>query len=86
MTTPSIMSGSKASDLTAGDTLQTTLAERGLSHIELALRLGIPVARVSALIAGEEAISPETALQLAHILGHSAHFYQRRNQHERGSK
>ena len=80
MTTLSTMSGSEHSDLTAGETLQRTMEEQGISHRELALRLGIPVARVSALIAGEEAISSETALELAHILGRSAHFYQRQKE------
>ena len=75
MTTPSIMSGSETPDLTAGETLQRTLEEQGISHTELAFRLGIPLERVNALIADEEASSPETALQLAHILGRSAHFF-----------
>ena len=77
MTTPSIMSASEPPDLTAGEALQRTLAEQGISRIALASRLDIPLERVSALIAGEEAILPETALQLAHILGRSAHFFLR---------
>ena len=76
MTMPSTMSGSDSTTLSSGETLQEILADQGISRLELAARLGLSLERISAMITGEELIMPEVALQLAHIFGRSAKFFQ----------
>ncbi len=77
MTTPWTTCGSNAPALSSGESLQQILAERGISRIDLASRLGVPVERVTAFIEGHEPISAEIALQLAQLFDRSARMFQR---------
>jgi antitoxin HigA-1 len=53
-----------------GEVLKDELKARGLSALALALRL--PASRVSQIIRGQRAITPETAMRLARYFGGSA--------------
>lgn len=77
MTTRSTRSGSKSPMPSSGETLQQILAECGMSRVDLASHLGLPLECVSAMIAGEEPISAKVALQLAQLFDRSARFFQR---------
>jgi addiction module HigA family antidote len=46
-----------------------------LSQYRLALDTGIPHSRVTAIIKGERAVTPDTALRLARYFGTSAEFW-----------
>jgi addiction module HigA family antidote len=61
-----------------GDTLLETIEERGISQAELARRLGRPNKTVNEIIQGKASITPETAIQLEHVLGVPAHFWSNR--------
>lgn len=52
-----------------GELLEEELAERGMSQIELAQRMGRPRQKINEIIRGKRAITPETALQLEQVLG-----------------
>jgi len=52
-----------------GETIRETLAALGMTQAELALRMGRPENRVSEIINGKRAVTPETALQLERVLG-----------------
>ena len=58
-----------------GTTLAETLAELGMSQSELALRMGRPQKTLGEIIAGRSGITPDTALQLEHVLGIPARFW-----------
>jgi antitoxin HigA-1 len=58
-----------------GKTLATELATRELSAHALALRLRVPANRISEIIAGKRAISPETALRLGRYFVTGAAFW-----------
>jgi antitoxin HigA-1 len=58
-----------------GKTLATELAARGLSAHALALKLRVPANRISEIIAGKRAISPETALRLGRYFATGAAFW-----------
>ena len=59
-----------------GEILRTEfLDELGLTQYRLAVDTGIPLSRVSAIVAGRRAITPDTALRLACYFGNSAHFW-----------
>ena len=47
----------------------------GLSHRELARRMGVPPMRVNQIVRGKRAITAETALKLAEVLKTSARFW-----------
>lgn len=59
-----------------GEILRTEfLDEMNLSQYRLALDTGIPHSRVTAIIKGQRAVTPDTALRLARYFGTSAEFW-----------
>src|SRR5712675_630058 len=54
-----------------GEVLKDELEARGLSAHALALALRLPASRISQIIRGQRAITPETALRLARYFGGS---------------
>lgn len=58
-----------------GRILKRELVARGLSANRLALALRVPSGRITEILNGKRAISPETALRLAHFFGTSAEFW-----------
>ena len=59
-----------------GEILRTEfLDEMSLSQYKLAVDTGIPHSRVTAIIKGRRAITPDTALRLARYFGTSAEFW-----------
>ena len=55
-----------------GEILKDELDARGLSAHALALALRLPASRISQIVRGRRAITPETALRLARYFGGSA--------------
>jgi len=51
------------------------LEEMGITQYKLAVDIGIPHSRVTAIIKGRRAISPDTALRLSRYFGTSAEFW-----------
>ena len=47
----------------------------GITQSELALRLGVSFPRLNELIRGKRAMTPDTALRLARVVGMSAEFW-----------
>jgi addiction module HigA family antidote len=47
----------------------------GITQTELALRLGVSYPRLNEIIRGKRAITPDTALRLARVVGMSADFW-----------
>ena len=58
-----------------GRILKRELKARALSANRLALALRVPSGRVTMILNGKRAISPETALRLARYFGNSAQFW-----------
>ncbi len=59
-----------------GEILRTEfLQEMNLSQYKLAVDIGIPHSRVTAIIKGRRAITPDTALRLSRYFGTSAEFW-----------
>ena len=58
-----------------GRVLKRELAARGLSANKLSLALRVPSGRVTSILNGKRAVSPETALRLARFFGNSARFW-----------
>lgn len=58
-----------------GRILKRELATRGLSANKLALALRVPSGRITSILNGKRAITPETALRLGRFFGNSAHFW-----------
>jgi len=59
-----------------GEILRTEfLEEMNLSQYKLAVDIGIPHSRVTAIIKGRRAVTPDTALRLARYFGTSAEFW-----------
>ena len=58
-----------------GRVLKRELAARGLSANKLALALRVPSGRITAILNGKRAITPETALRLSRFFGTSAQFW-----------
>lgn len=63
-----------------GETLLDLLEERNMSQAELARRMGRPNKTINEIVHGKAAITPETALQLEHVLGAPASFWSSREQ------
>ncbi len=55
-----------------GAVLKDELTARGLSAHALAIALRLPASRISQIVCGRRAITPETALRLARYFGGSA--------------
>lgn len=58
-----------------GRILKRELATRDLSANKLALALRVPSGRITSILNGKRAISPDTALRLARYFGNSAQFW-----------
>ena len=58
-----------------GRVLKRELAARDLSANRLALALRVPSGRITSILNGKRAISPDTALRLARYFGNSARFW-----------
>jgi addiction module HigA family antidote len=67
--------GIEVSPVHPGRTLAAELAARGLTASALALKLRVPANRVSDIVRGRRAISPETAVRLGRCFGTSAQFW-----------
>ena len=55
-----------------GEVLKDELEARGLSDHALSIALRLPASRISQIVRGQRAITPETALRLARYFGGSA--------------
>lgn len=66
-----------------GETLMEKLEELGMSQAELAQRMGRPHKTINEIIRGKASITPETALQLEHVLGIPASFWNNRERQYR---
>ena len=49
--------------------LEEFLRPAGITQVELAARMGVPIQRVNAVIAGRRAVTAETAILLSRVLG-----------------
>ncbi|MDP0498491.1 MAG: HigA family addiction module antitoxin [Verrucomicrobiota bacterium JB022] len=59
-----------------GEILRTEfLEELDLTQYRLAVATGLPHSRVTAIIKGRRAVTPDTALRLARFFGNSAEFW-----------
>ena len=58
-----------------GRILKQELAARELSANKLALGLHVPPGRITAILNGKRAITPDTALRLSRYFGNSAQFW-----------
>jgi addiction module HigA family antidote len=58
-----------------GRVLKRELAARELSANKLALALRVPSGRITSILNGKRAITPETALRLGRYFGNSAQFW-----------
>ena len=55
-----------------GEMLKDELEARGLSAHALSIALRLPASRISRIVRGQRAVTPETALRLARYFGGSA--------------
>ncbi len=55
--------------------LEEFLKPLGVTQSELAIRLGVSFPRLNEIIRGKRAMTPDTALRLARVLGMSAEFW-----------
>jgi addiction module HigA family antidote len=55
--------------------LEEFLKPLGITQSALAIRLGISFPRVNEIVRGKRAVTPDTALRLARVLGMSADFW-----------
>ena len=55
--------------------LEEFLVPLGMSQSAFAVRLGISVPRLNEIVRGKRAVTPDTALRLARVLGMSADFW-----------
>jgi addiction module HigA family antidote len=58
-----------------GRVLKRELVARDLSANKLALALHVPSGRITSILNGQRAITPETALRLSRYFGNSAQFW-----------
>ena len=58
-----------------GRILKRELAARSLSANRLALALRVPSGRITSILHGKRAVTPETALRLARYFGNSPQFW-----------
>ena len=55
--------------------LELYLKPKGMSQLELARRMGVPIQRVNTLINGKRDMSPETAILLSKVLKTSSQYW-----------
>ncbi len=72
-----MMTNTYISDLAihAGEFLEETLEEIGMTQVELANRLGRPIQAVNEIIKGKKSITSTTALELEDVLGIPSHIW-----------
>jgi addiction module HigA family antidote len=58
-----------------GEILREDLADIGISAAELARSLRVPTNRITRIINGQQSITADTALRLAHWFGTSAQYW-----------
>lgn len=58
-----------------GETLKEGLADLGITQYRLAIDLGIPHSRVTAIVKGRQGITATTALKLGKYLGTGAEYW-----------
>jgi len=58
-----------------GEYLEEVIVELGMTKKELARRMNRPAPKLSAIFAGDKAITPDTALQLEKVVGVPAHIW-----------
>lgn len=58
-----------------GELLKETLDAFSMTQVELAARMGRPTTIVNEIIKGKKSITPDTAIQLEHVLGTPAHIW-----------
>lgn len=58
-----------------GEILRTMLADRGLTQLQAAVKMGRPKTLLSCIVTGRKAITPETALDLEIILDVPAEYW-----------
>jgi addiction module HigA family antidote len=58
-----------------GEILKETLDDMGMSMNQLALAIGVPANRISAIVAGARSITGETALRLARYFGTTPEYW-----------
>ncbi len=63
-----------------GETLLEMIEERGMTQADLAVRTGHPRKVINKIIKGKARLTPETALELEHVLGVPARFWLTREQ------
>lgn len=51
------------------------LKPMGLTQVELAKRMGVPIQRLNTVVTGKRAVTAETAILLAGVLGTSPNFW-----------
>ena len=64
-----------------GETIKDEIGARGLSATRLAMDLGVPVSRLTAIINGKRSISVDTAMRLGLCFGNGARFWLARQVH-----
>jgi len=52
-----------------GVLIQDTLEEMGITQVELAKRLGIPLQRLNTIVKGKRGVTADTALRLSKVFG-----------------
>ena len=55
--------------------LEEHLKPLGMSQVDLAARIGVPIQRVNEVVKGRRGVSPDTALRLEAAFGASAQFW-----------
>ncbi len=55
--------------------LEEFLRPRGITQVELARRMGVPLQRVNTIVNGKRGITADTAILLAEVLGTTAEFW-----------
>jgi addiction module HigA family antidote len=58
-----------------GEQLRATLEARGVSAYRLAQVMGVPIQRVTTILQGHRAITPDTAYRLGRVLDTSGEFW-----------
>ncbi len=67
--------GVRLSPVHPGRTLASELAARGLTANALALKLRVPANRLTDIVRGNRAVSPDTAMRLGRYFGTGAQFW-----------
>lgn len=55
--------------------LEEFLRPRGMTQVELARRMGVPIQRVNTIVNGRRGVTAETAIRLAEVLGTTPEFW-----------